>query len=441
MRWLPKTLFWRAFWAQMVLMVALSGLSILLLVRVHAKSAADNMAALWAPAINEALAAPKPGAMQIRVTRDIDLTLQAPPKEAFEPQASTRFIALLNSLREFGVPAKRLKVSGVTGDSMVWIEIDDVSGGTDSSRWVGVATNVEGEDLAERLLILLVLVTILCAIFAAVLSAMVSRPAKRIEAAVAAYANGGATPALPTSGAREIVTLAESVAATFAQRKELDDQRGLMLAGISHDIRSPLARIRLAAEMLPQDDPAMRLTRERMVRNVGAIDRLVASFTQYLRIEQDATVQSVNVAALIEDVIATEELTRASPANANDIEALRVTANYDLLFRALTNLADNAKTYGEAPIEVHAKCIEQQGVEQVVIEVLNGGTAIDERDVERVLKPFERGEKHRGSNGSGLGLAIVARVASRFHGRFEIGARQDQSGTRAALILPRERVE
>jgi two-component system, OmpR family, osmolarity sensor histidine kinase EnvZ len=441
MRWLPKTLFWRAFWAQMILMVALSGLSILLLVRVHAKSAADNMAALWVPAINEALTNPKSGAMQIRVLRDIDLILQPPPKEAFEPQASTRFNVLLNSLRELGVPARRLKVSGVTGDSMVWIEIANAAEGADASRWVGVATNVEGEDLAERLFILLVLVTILCAIFAAVLSAMVSRPAKRIEAAVAAYASGDAIPALPASGAREIVTLAQSVAATFAQRKELDDQRGLMLAGISHDIRSPLARIRLAAEMLPQDDPAMRLTRERMMRNVGAIDRLVASFTQYLRIEQNVPLQSVNVAELIGDVIATEELTCEAPGNAANFESLRVSANYDLLFRALTNLVDNAKTYGEAPIEVRGYCVCQQGDQQVVIEVLNAGVGINESDVERVLKPFERGEKHRGASGSGLGLAIVTRIAARFHGRFEISIRQDRSGTRAALILPREKVE
>jgi two-component system, OmpR family, osmolarity sensor histidine kinase EnvZ len=448
---IPRTVFWRTFWAQILLMFAVIGFSLAFISNKQAENTAEEMAALWGPALQDTLARAAPTTSapplteNVRVVRDISIVRGAPPADAMIPRGSVRFQWLRRALRDAGIPVSELRVSGVSGDSIVWLKF---SRPDDPPRWLGVISTIEGEDLPRRALIVLMLSFCVSALLAALISRMISKPARMIADAVRNDAAFGAK-LLPTHGAAEIMTIADSVADTLAARRALERERQLMLSGISHDIRSPLARIRLAAQLLPDAsvtnaecnaaDALAHLPelRERIERNVEIIDALVDAFSQYLRIDHDAlqdeSIETINVKSLIEDVLIAEGMTQVVQINA-PTETISVRGRYTLLFRALTNLVDNANAHGKPPIRIDVRELPNE----VAIDVLDCGAEIPAEDIERLKKPFERGEAHRGKPGSGLGLAIVARIAERHGGRLELASRNmpaPHEGTRASLVL------
>jgi two-component system, OmpR family, osmolarity sensor histidine kinase EnvZ len=260
-----------------------------------------------------------------------------------------------------------------------------------------------------------------------VLSAMVARPAGELARAVEAFGQGLAWPAVPTRAPAEIAALAQTVARTFEQRRELDEQRSLMLAGLSHDVRSPLTRIHLAAELLAEPDTETRDLKQRILQNTKLLDRLVGSFTDYVRAEQGALDEMVDVGAVAISVAASFGLGVDAVSIAGSSQVL---SHGDLVRRALDNLVDNALRYGTEPVTVSVT----SGPGCVRVMVANAGPAIDAGEIDRLRRPFERGQRHRGSPGTGLGLAIVERIARRHAGSLEIqpGA---AGGTRVVLVL------
>jgi two-component system, OmpR family, osmolarity sensor histidine kinase EnvZ len=425
MRFLPRTLFWRAFAIQMLLMALSLGLTIIFISRDQARTSAQNIASVWAPALREALEgdASATEALTVRVVRDVTVVRRGPPTDAYAPWASPRFAAIMDALRAEGVAVQRLAVSGVTDESIVWLQI----GVGASSRWLGVASNLEGEDFPKRVMWLALVGLALITILAMATSRMVAVPARSLALAVQAYGQGRKLPPLPTDAPAEIESLVRTVAETFAQRDALDAQRSLMLAGLSHDVRSPLARIRLAAEMLPDGDDETRDLRTRIERNVEVLDRLVASFADYVRAGDGALDSVVDVARIAADAVAAFGLPDTALTVHGDAHVL---SHGDLLRRAVDNLIDNAKRYGCEPIGVMVTA--RAGA--VVVEVRNAGAAIDRAELPRLMQPFERGQAHRILPGSGLGLAIVQNIALR-HGAGFVLEPMSPSGTRAVLTL------
>lgn len=424
---LPRTLFWRAFAAQMLLIVVSITLVITVISRDQARTSAETMAAVWAPALREALDRPEPAAedLNVRVVRDVTLLQRAPPAGAHDPWGSPRFEALRTVLRQQGVPVQRIVVSGVTDNSVTWLQVQTGP----PPRWIGVVSNLEGEDVPARMIGLSLAGLLLAALSAAALSRMVARPAQQLARAVEAFGQGQPLPSVPSHAPDEIQSLVRTVAHTFEQRRELDDQRSLMLAGLSHDIRSPLARIRLAAELLPIGDGETRDLKQRIEDNVTRVDRLVGSFADFVRAEQAVLDQQVDIGSLARQAAESFGL----PATCVTVQGEPLVAgNADLLRRALDNLLDNALRYGKAPVTIS---VTPQGRE-LRLAVCNAGEPVDASELERLRQPFERGERHRAKPGSGLGLAIVERVARLHGGRFELAATQDRAGTSACLVLP-----
>jgi two-component system, OmpR family, osmolarity sensor histidine kinase EnvZ len=429
MKLLPRTLFWRVFWAQMLLMIVFSAVIVAFIASKQAETTAEDMAILWAPAVKEVIREYQTGQVRsVRVVKNMQILQKSPPADAMTPRASARFFWLLAALRQQGLPVRDMRVSGVSGNSVVWLALGE-SGST--TQWLGVISNIEGEDLPRRFLIALVVAMILSAALAAVLSHMVTKPARMIAKAVrdemAASAFDAPSIALPASGAAEIMTIANSVAETLTARRALERERQIVLSGISHDIRSPLARIRLAAQLLRAEGEMVEL-QQRITRNVDVIDDLVEGFAYHLRAEIDESKERINVRAIIDALVA-----EGSAIDVRvDVAPVSIPGNYHLLFRALANLLDNAIQHGKPPIDIKLRHLDDH---EIAIDVLNEGEPIDVADVSRLLKPFERGESHRATPGSGLGLAIVARVAQRHGGRLELASRNDVPGTRATIVL------
>jgi two-component system, OmpR family, osmolarity sensor histidine kinase EnvZ len=348
----------------------------------------------------------------IRVSREVELLHSAPPADAYVPNwTHLRWRALQEALLARDMPVNNLVVSGSTGESIVWLNTGDAL----TPRWVGVRSNMEGADFPARWAIAMALSLLLIGIASWWLSRKIVKPLQQLEKAVRAFSKGQVFVSPTQDATSEIRTLIHAFERMALEREDLDTQRALMLAGISHDIRSPLARIRVAAELLPNHHEVAVLS-ERIVRNVDIADGLIESFSDYVRAESEPMNQKINIAEL---ATAIAKATEVEYAISPKCEAVWVWGSKHLLQRALSNLIDNAKSHGRPPILLDVN-VGSATSKEIHVSVCDHGEGIAEQDRERLIRPFERGDTARGTPGSGLGLAITARVAKRHGGSLKI---------------------
>jgi two-component system osmolarity sensor histidine kinase EnvZ len=219
----------------------------------------------------------------------------------------------------------------------------------------------------------------------------------------------------------------------LANLRQTEHDRALLLAGVSHDLRTPLARLRLGIE-LANADPA---TKHGMVADIEEMDRVIGQFLDFAR-GGEGTVQVDDLDALANNVVeryANNGRDVKFDPGATKPRRVRPTA----IKRLIANLIDNALAYGAPPVEV--RTAERNG--EAVIEVADRGPGIATEDVERLKQPFTRASDSRaradGAAGAGLGLAIVERIARLHGGRFDLLAR-DGGGTIARVTLPADAV-
>ena len=207
-------------------------------------------------------------------------------------------------------------------------------------------------------------------------------------------------------------------------------ERELMLAGVSHDLRTPLTRLRLSLELMRGDS---ELT-EDMIRDIEDMDAILDQFLAFIRDGRDEPIEPTDLGQLIRDAVA--------PFNQNEQQvALRLEALPQVelrrlsIKRLLTNLVENALRYGGQGVEVCARLIGEPQTPYVQISVLDRGTGIAPQEIESVFNPFIRGDAARGGQGTGLGLAIVRRIAHQHGGTVELMNRPN-GGLEARVRLP-----
>ena len=256
-----------------------------------------------------------------------------------------------------------------------------------------------------------------------------NRPLERVVAAAGELARGAAPRPLPEDGPTETASLARSFNQLVASLTRADHERALMLAGVSHDLRTPLAKLRLGVEIVrDRIEPELVASME---RSVAEMDAIVGQFLDFARGAADEPAQSGDLNALARDVAAacgdhgqTVQLELGAPA------ALRMRPQ--ALRRAVVNLVENAFRHGTAPVRLRTG----RDAGWAWIDVLDDGDGIAADQVEALRQPFRRAETSRsGAPGAGLGLAIVERVAREHGGTLEL-ARAQPRGWCARLKLP-----
>lgn len=252
----------------------------------------------------------------------------------------------------------------------------------------------------------------------------ISRSLDALTRAARRVGRGETPEQLPESGPAELRTVAGAFNRMAGDLAALERERATVLAGISHDLRTPLARLRLALEML-EGDAAVR---EGIATDVDEIDSVIGQFLDYARGADEKRVPT-DVGALL------EELMEGYRKRGLDV-ALRGGAGRHAvaptaLRRAVTNLVNNALRHGGAPVEVAAA----HDGERMVIEVLDRGPGIPQSQIERLKQPFTRLNEARGAEGgAGLGLAIVERIARAHNGTLDFRPREG-GGLVARLVL------
>jgi two-component system, OmpR family, osmolarity sensor histidine kinase EnvZ len=308
---------------------------------------------------------------------------------------------------------------------MLWLALKVDDG---AIRWVSFESNIVEENLRERFLIATLLLFGLAVGTSALIAHRLAQPLETLRARIAANDASGA--ALPNASS-EVQAIDE---AWRALRQSLDQQereRALLLAGVSHDLRSPIGRIRLAAELLPDGD-GIAHRREAIVRNALQADRVVGSFLDYVRCGELPLNETVDVAAVARGLAAQQQ--RAASELSVHAPATLLVPNLSLVLieRVISNLLDNAFVHGQPPVRMTVGTKENH----VFIEVEDNGPGIEPHREQAMLQAFARGDASRGHPGVGLGLSIVQRVALRLDGGVAFHRSADRTRTVVRVDWP-----
>jgi two-component system osmolarity sensor histidine kinase EnvZ len=295
------------------------------------------------------------------------------------------------------------------------------------------------------------------------------RPISRVAQAARVIARGRRPALLPEQGPHELRDLAHAFNDMAKRLAEAEDNQAIMLAGIAHDLKSPLTRLRLRADLIDNEG-----SRDGFVRDIASINHIVQQFLAYARDEAD-TSPLVSVDAFLSEQFPSEDVCGAAAMELMTtemaVEALALADGGDggagdasdaahagmtpscagvplftcdlragpgfllprtLLDRVMSNLVDNALEHGEPPVRLATWREDDVGF----IEVSDCGSGIPEDQVALAMRPFVRLDASRGGEGHcGLGLSLVGRLVEGLGGSVRLATSPD-GGLRVTMCLP-----
>ena len=282
----------------------------------------------------------------------------------------------------------------------------------DDEYWVRVPRERIERQIALRWLGWGALALALSLLAAYLLVSRLNRPLRALAQAAGAIGKGKTPDPIAESGPEEIRTLSHAFNQMSEDLARLDADRALILAGVSHDLRTPLSRLRLGLEMSGAD-PQLR---DGMTADIEEMDRIINQFLDFARTDGGEALEREDLAAIASEVA--EHYRRHGHAVATDLAKVpELPLQRMAMRRVVLNLVDNALRYGEREVGI---ALRAEG-RNVVLEVADRGPGIPASEVDRLKRPFTRLEVARSDKGgAGLGLAIVERVVRAHHGTLEL---------------------
>ncbi len=311
--------------------------------------------------------------------------------------SSTQFAGHVNGIRGFWVSFR-------IEDDDYWLMLEreriERASGIQWAGWITVS----------------VLLSLLGAVF---ISRLINQPLARLSAAARAVARGTPAIPLPEKGPAEIREANQSFNQMVQDLQKVETDRAVILAGISHDLRTPIARMLLEVEMAKLPDAS----RKGMQSDLSQMEAIIAQFLDYARPADTGSFHHVDLTALLERVVA--EATRQADVSmtASIASDLSMSGNQTEIMRMMNNLIENARRYGKTAgtnkTELTLQAAESSG--KITITLTDNGTGLPEDQITYLLQPFTRLDHARSqANGAGLGLAIVDRIIERHHGQLQI---------------------
>ncbi|MEF1226164.1 two-component system sensor histidine kinase EnvZ [Vibrio fortis] len=257
-----------------------------------------------------------------------------------------------------------------------------------------------------------------------------NRPLIALEKAAKGVGRGDIPPPLPVQGAQEIRSVTRAFNQMSKGIQELEEDRALLMAGISHDLRTPLTRIRLATEMMSPEDSYLA---EGIISDTEECNEIISQFMDYLKPVDRNSFQAVFLEDIAGEVASSEggyEVEIETDLASNMKPAL---GNPIAIKRAISNLVVNALRYGNGWVKVTTGMTADNKLAWVTVE--DNGPGIPQDQISKLFEPFTRGDTARGSEGTGLGLAIVKRIVSQHQGAVVVNNRS-QGGLKAQISFP-----
>jgi signal transduction histidine kinase len=305
--------------------------------------------------------------------------------------------------------------------------------GDGRTLWISVPPDPR-PNMGEHMLFMMLTASTLIGVAAFPIVSRLTRRLEALRSSVDAWGEGRLASRAPVEGHDEVAAVAQSFNAAADRVEKLLAAHKSLLAHASHELRSPLTRLRLAVEMLAAGaDPELR---PGVIRDIAELDALVDEILLASRLDHAAAPPPAETVDLL--ALAAEEAARAKaallqpePAGA----AFEVAGSPRLLRRLIRNLVENAAKHGAPPVEV---ALSRVG-DSITVRVDDRGPGIPEAERERVFEPFYRPTGWAEAAGSwGLGLSIVRQIAERHGGSAACEARPG-GGASFVVTLPAAR--
>ena len=270
---------------------------------------------------------------------------------------------------------------------------------------------------------------------ATALTRRVIDPLNKLSAAAGAFGRGTMPANLPEeSGPIELREVNSSFNRMVQDITRVENDREMLLAGVSHDLRTPITRLRLETEManLPDD------TRNNMISDLEQMETIVNQFMAYAR-RSTQPMEKVDLAATVKRAISSArlEIDPAVKLKVDIEDDILIQANPIEFSRDVQNLFTNALRYGKSDDDrLHLSVEVYRDKTSAILTVSDEGPGLDMSQADRLMRPFERGDSARGGvTGTGLGLAIVDRIVRRSDGMVTLENNKPH-GLRVKIRLP-----
>ncbi|EPJ3743229.1 two-component system sensor histidine kinase EnvZ [Proteus mirabilis] len=241
-----------------------------------------------------------------------------------------------------------------------------------------------------------------------------NRPLHEVEYAARRIGKGVIPPPIPESGTAEMRSIIRAFNQMSSDIRSLDNDRTLVMAGVSHDLRTPLTRIRLATEMMSPEDSYLA---DSINKDIEDCDAIIGQFLDYMRTGKEMSLELCDMNSLLREVICAESNSGKVSEEHLSPYPINITANPIAVKRALANMIVNATRYGHGWISITSN----QNEEYAWFQVEDDGPGIAKEDRQRLFQPFVQGEQARSSTGAGLGLSIIRRIMDAHGGFVELG--------------------
>lgn len=430
---MPRTLLARTFLllAMLVLLTTAAWLS--LFRYIDAEPRARETAQLAASAVNLIRASLFAAAPEKRLglftefsTREGIRLLPAEPEDKIEAMPDSRFFRLLQRELIARLGDHTRVAASVDGIPGFWVSfrLDDAD---EEEYWLVLSRDRATRNIASHWLAWGLLAVALAMAVAWLIASRISRPLKALARSAETVGRGQMPAPLPEDGAEEMSRLASAFNTMAADLQRHERDRSEVLAGISHDLRTPLTRLRLEAELSVADEDA----RQAVVSDIEQMEAVISQFMDYARTESGEAPVPTDLSALLSGLV--ERQTCVGRQIVTDLPPLPETMlRPKAITRAITNLIDNAAKYGGGEITLKVAVVD--GV--IRIEVGDRGPGVPAEEIERLKRPFTRLETARtNATGTGLGLAIVERIARLHDGHLDLSPNPG-GGLLARLSLP-----
>jgi two-component system osmolarity sensor histidine kinase EnvZ len=257
----------------------------------------------------------------------------------------------------------------------------------------------------------------------------INRPLKALEKAAIDVGHGEFPDPLTERGTSEIVSVTRAFNQMSKGIKQLENDRNLLMAGISHDLRTPLTRIRLAAEMMSADEDYLK---DGIEQDIDDMNNIIDQFIDYIRHDGKDNIELCDINYLIDEVVNLENRTDRQILFTSQSCPL-IPVNAVAIKRVISNLIHNALRYTDGDIIIKSGA--DKKAKQVYFTVSDQGQGIPESQMERLFQPFTQGDTARGTEGSGLGLAIIKRIIDAHNGTVKL-ANLPSGGLQVTVTLP-----
>lgn len=242
-----------------------------------------------------------------------------------------------------------------------------------------------------------------------------NRPLQALQQAALRVGRGEIPEPIPEQGSTEIVAVTRAFNHMAKGIGQLEKDRNLLMAGVSHDLRTPLTRIRLASEMVSEQDNWIR---DGIASDIDDMNAIIDQFIDYIRHHKEESLQNDDLNALVSEQISADRLQKREINAHLDSHLPLVPLRRIAVKRVLTNLIENALKYSDGAIEVSTGV--ERASKRVFVQVRDHGPGIPEPEMGRMLEPFAQGDIARGSGGSGLGLAIIKKIVDMHQGHISM---------------------